>query len=193
MRLKINEIFESTQGEGRYAGMPCLFVRLSGCNLNCEFCDTKYHVEFEEFSPGSLINRINKSRLKNVVWTGGEPMLQNIIPLVKRLNKAHHLETNGYKLQDALDYFHYIAVSPKNLQDAKRAFSLLNPDMDIKVVTDLEINKNLIPYATMLMPLDGCNSKLVYEYCMKNNLKFSPRLHKELIARSKKRCASTAF
>lgn len=182
-KLKVNEIFESIQGEGRYAGTPCLFVRLSGCNLNCPFCDTKYHIEFKEISSENLINRIKESKLKNVVWTGGEPMLQDIIPLIKRLDKGHHLETNGYKLKDAVGYFDYIAVSPKNLKDARKARSLINENMDIKIVTDLNINKDLIPYATMLMPLDGCNEELIYRHCMKNNLKFSPRLHRELVMR----------
>ena len=53
--MKINEIFESVQGEGRAQGKPVIFIRLSGCTRKCDFCDTTYHTKYTEMSPEELI------------------------------------------------------------------------------------------------------------------------------------------
>jgi len=82
--LRINEIFISIQGEGNFAGFPCFFIRLSGCNLRCTYCDTKYAYEKgSTFSIKELIERWSKSKIYLVEITGGEPLLQNdVIPLM---------------------------------------------------------------------------------------------------------------
>lgn len=100
MPLKVNEIFESLQGESSYAGYPCLFIRLTGCNLRCLWCDTKYsYNEGKERSYEEIAKIINSSKIKLVEFTGGEPLLQKdelvkVINLIDQ-NKIILLETNG--------------------------------------------------------------------------------------------------
>jgi 7-carboxy-7-deazaguanine synthase len=101
--MQITEIYKSLQGESSYAGLPCVFVRLTGCNLRCTWCDSEYTFqgghkmtaeaifeEVERLSPGGGLVEI----------TGGEPMLQEreVVPLMQRLLDAGHtvlLETSG--------------------------------------------------------------------------------------------------
>ncbi|HQO08488.1 MAG TPA: radical SAM protein [Clostridiales bacterium] len=100
MILKVNEIFESLQGESSYAGLPCVFVRLTGCNLRCEWCDTKYaYSEGTYMSPAEVAERINSSKALLAEFTGGEPLLQ-IEALIEAVNlidesKTILVETNG--------------------------------------------------------------------------------------------------
>jgi len=98
--MKVYEIFKSIQGESSYAGLPFVFVRLTGCNLRCTYCDTTY--AFEEgfdISEEKLIAKIDSYFLKFVEITGGEPLLQKeIYPLTEELvNKDYTIlvETNG--------------------------------------------------------------------------------------------------
>ena len=98
--LVINEIFYSIQGESSYAGWPCVFVRLTGCNLRCTWCDTTY--SFNEGQPTPLDDILAKVRsfeTQLVEVTGGEPLLQpNVLLLLKRLcdlGKTVLLETSG--------------------------------------------------------------------------------------------------
>lgn len=81
--MHVNEIFPSIQGEGMYMGRPAIFVRLAGCNVRCEFCDTAYAQSQNKginFHPGELkeaiIKKIAECRGTLVVFTGGEPLLQ---------------------------------------------------------------------------------------------------------------------
>ncbi|HUU44582.1 MAG TPA: radical SAM protein [Acidobacteriota bacterium] len=75
--LMVNEIFASIQGESTWAGVPCVFVRLTGCNLRCEWCDTAYaFYEGERLSIDAVIRRIDAFGLPTVEITGGEPLLQ---------------------------------------------------------------------------------------------------------------------
>lgn len=100
MSIKVNEIFYSIQGESSYAGYPCAFVRLSGCNLRCSYCDTMYaYEEGDELSIDTIIDRIASYRCFLVEVTGGEPLLQKETPdLVKGFLQRDYtvlLETNG--------------------------------------------------------------------------------------------------
>ena len=70
--MKVNEIFYSLQGEGRYTGTPAVFVRFSGCNLACDFCDTT-HQSGTEMSEDEIIENICRFPAGHVVLTGGEP------------------------------------------------------------------------------------------------------------------------
>jgi len=85
----ISEVFESVQGEGRYLGVPSGFIRTSGCNLRCWFCDTPYtswQPEGTERSIESLIEEISEYRADHMVLTGGEPLLvPDLIPLSQAL------------------------------------------------------------------------------------------------------------
>ena len=98
--LVINEIFYSVQGESSYAGLPCVFVRLTACNLRCNWCDTTY--SFHEGKPmtiGDVIVKVLEYNCPLVEITGGEPLLQpNVFPLMARLcdlGKRVLLETSG--------------------------------------------------------------------------------------------------
>ena len=100
MGLKINEIFYSLQGESSYAGIPCVFIRLSGCNLRCSYCDTRYaYEEGEERSISEILEEVKKFKCKLVEVTGGEPLLQAETPLLVEalLRKGYRVlvETNG--------------------------------------------------------------------------------------------------
>jgi 7-carboxy-7-deazaguanine synthase len=98
--LIINEIFHSIQGESSFAGLPCVFVRLTACNLRCSWCDTTY--SFHEGVPmtlGDVIVKVLEYDCPLVEITGGEPLLQpNVFPLMARLcdlGKIVLLETSG--------------------------------------------------------------------------------------------------
>lgn len=76
--MKLCELFHSIQGEGKLAGVPSVFVRLSGCNLRCTWCDTPYaswDAEGEEIAVGQLVSRVAALDVPHVVITGGEPMI----------------------------------------------------------------------------------------------------------------------
>ena len=80
MSFKVVEIFESINGEGMRAGELAVFVRMKGCNLSCNYCDTmwanKPDCEFAEMTAEQIVDRVKKSGIKNVKLTGGEPLLQ---------------------------------------------------------------------------------------------------------------------
>ena len=99
--LQLSEIFYSIQGESSFAGYPCLFFRLAGCNLRCSYCDAKYTYE-DPASPTPLSTLLNEAaRHPNALIeiTGGEPLLQEgVYPLMEALlarDRAVLLETNG--------------------------------------------------------------------------------------------------
>jgi 7-carboxy-7-deazaguanine synthase len=115
--LKVNEIIFTLQGEGQLAGMPVVFVRLSGCNKACYFCDTK-HETGEELSIPIIISRVKTLNpdCTMVIFTGGEPLLQLDSEVVEAFIRAGYnvgLETNGsLPIPDGVQ-FNYISVSPK--------------------------------------------------------------------------------
>lgn len=119
----ITEIFKSIQGEGTRAGLPCIFVRLTGCNLRCTWCDTAYAFHGGTKTPiEEVIARVNELSVRGVSGiaaaaavplvelTGGEPLLQQeVIPLAKQLLSAGYtvmIETSGER---------YIGVLPKEV------------------------------------------------------------------------------
>ena len=98
--LFISELFYSIQGESSYAGLPCIFIRLSGCNLRCKWCDTTYALsKGDVYSLDEIMSFVHKHKVRLVCITGGEPLLQpNVIYLIKSLLNENYkilLETNG--------------------------------------------------------------------------------------------------
>src|SRR3954463_15909218 len=98
--LTVNEIFHSIQGESTHSGRPCVFVRLTACDLRCSWCDTPYaFYEGRKRSVDEVIAEVEKYGCRTVEITGGEPLLQDeVSPLMERLLSAGHtvmLETGG--------------------------------------------------------------------------------------------------
>ena len=116
--MKIAELFYSIQGEGVLAGVPSVFVRTSGCNLRCEWCDTPYtswRPEGTEWPLDQIVNEVRAHPARHVVVTGGEPMIApEIVPLTQRLSDAGLHIT----IETAGTVFHPVAcnlmsISPK--------------------------------------------------------------------------------
>lgn len=110
---KINEIFYSLQGEGFYTGTPAVFIRFSGCNLSCSFCDTR-HEDGTLMSDEEILQAISSYPTRIVILTGGEPSLWIDQPFIDRLHQAGKyicIETNGTNpLPEGIDW---VTCSPK--------------------------------------------------------------------------------
>jgi 7-carboxy-7-deazaguanine synthase len=107
--VRVSEIFASIQGETSYVGLPFAFVRLTGCNLRCRFCDTTYaYDDGEEFPLDQVVLRVAAFGIPRVMVTGGEPLLQEETPaLVEALLALGHtvlVETNGTVPLSRLDH-----------------------------------------------------------------------------------------
>jgi 7-carboxy-7-deazaguanine synthase len=98
--IRVNEIFYSIQGESTFAGFPCIFIRMTGCNLRCAYCDTTYaYEEGDDIPIESILTTIKKFSCNLIEVTGGEPLIQDKTPdLISALiNNGYTvlLETNG--------------------------------------------------------------------------------------------------
>lgn len=152
MSNKINEIFYSLQGEGSLTGRAAAFVRFSGCNRRCSFCDANF-ASFQELSGNEILAALldvdpilatNETAL--IVFTGGEPTLQLTREFLEDVREAFpgatiQVETNGSTL-DRWNGFDLcrLAISPKTPEDARLAIRFLsdNPDVqaELKIVYD---------------------------------------------------------
>lgn len=117
----IKESFYSIQGEGLYQGIPAYFIRFEGCNIQCNWCDTKesWNIKKKDFLPiHKIINKVNNHKVKIVILTGGEPMMWNLHPLIKKLKEKGyyiHIETSGcYPIKEK--YIDWITISPKKIR-----------------------------------------------------------------------------
>ncbi len=112
--MKVNEIFYSLQGEGHFTGTPAVFLRFSGCNLRCPFCDT-LHEPFRDMSAPEILDELLRYPSRHLVVTGGEPSLQLDEAFVDMLHSAGffvQVETNGVRsLPRNVDW---ITCSPKD-------------------------------------------------------------------------------
>lgn len=110
---KINEIFYSLQGEGFHVGTPAVFVRFSGCNLRCSFCDTS-HEQGSLMSDDDIVKEVLNYPVRMVIFTGGEPSLSiddALIDLLHKHQKYICIETNGTnRLPQGIDW---VTCSPK--------------------------------------------------------------------------------
>jgi 7-carboxy-7-deazaguanine synthase len=113
MTLQLAEIFYSVQGEGTWTGTPAVFVRLAGCNLACDFCDTDYALKF-----GDVVRRVRDEGgdCPMVILTGGEPLAQSaslaLIDALRADGRRVHIESNG-TIDVALAADVWLTVSPK--------------------------------------------------------------------------------
>lgn len=111
----IVEIFHSVQGEGYRSGIPHVFIRFGKCNLRCEWCDTNFD-EYDEQTVATILQQVAQYPCKNIIFTGGEPMLNDLWPLARPLKQqGYHLsvESNGTVAipEGLLDW---ICISPKD-------------------------------------------------------------------------------
>ncbi len=128
--MKVCEIFTSIQGESTYAGQLSTFIRLSGCNLRCSYCDTKYaYTEGTELTEAEIMNEVSIVGVNLISITGGEPLLQEEVHHLaeKLLNEGHNvsIETNGsLSIKD---------VDPRAvvIMDVKTPASNMSEDLDI--------------------------------------------------------------
>ncbi len=142
--LLVTEIFSSIQGESHWAGYPCTFVRLAGCNLDCSYCDTRYAREGGTPMPAEAIARqVALAGLATVEVTGGEPLLQpGTIPLLEKLSRSRRvlLETNGSLPLEGLPPEVCVVMDLKTpgsgMADSNRweNLALLKPTDEVKVV-----------------------------------------------------------
>lgn len=152
--MKINDVFVSIQGEGACAGTPAIFIRLAGCNLTCPFCDTQFHktstippiilarLISEEYT---IVSKKTGAKFGNlpmpltIVWTGGEPTLQQekIYQVIAALQKRfpdkyrHHIESNGTIHITRPEAFEHITISPKG--DISKLAEVKSEYMEISV------------------------------------------------------------
>ena len=144
-KLKISEIFKSIQGESSYSGFPFFFIRLTGCNLRCSYCDTQYaYSAGKDFTIDFIIDKIAHSNIDKILLTGGEPLLQeNIYILIDKLieiGKKVFIETNGSILINKLrkEVIKIIDFkTPSSLMAEKNNFdnvNFLNKEDEVKFV-----------------------------------------------------------
>lgn len=173
---KINEIFYSLQGEGFHTGTPAVFVRFSGCNLKCSFCDTR-HEDGTLMSDEEILQAVSAYPSNIVILTGGEPSLwidQAFIDLLHQAGKYICIETNGTNpLPEGIDW---VTCSPKG-----SPLRLTHID-EIKVVytgQDLTAYANLKASWHFLQPCSCRNTKEVVEYILHHPLwRLSLQTHK---------------
>ena len=120
--LLVHSIFGTIQGEGIFAGEPCVFIRLGGCNLQCPACDTEYTNGAESMAVDTILGHVFKHippKADLVVITGGEPMRQRIGLLIAVLNESElrvQIETNGTLYDESIDFSTgkvFVMCSPK--------------------------------------------------------------------------------
>lgn len=134
--MRVNEIFYSIQGEGAHSGEAAIFVRLSGCNLRCSFCDTE-HKPYQDLTEEKIVRQITKHPANLVVITGGEPTLQLTASLVDKLHEAGKtvaIETNGTR--PVLRNVDWITVSPKAAFLGEVAKPVVKTAQEVKIILD---------------------------------------------------------
>ncbi|MBO4549571.1 MAG: radical SAM protein [Bacteroidaceae bacterium] len=134
--MRVNEIFYSIQGEGAHSGEAAIFVRLSGCNLKCSFCDTE-HQPYQDLTEDEICAEIAKYPASLVVITGGEPTLQlteTLIGKIHELSKTVAIETNGTRpVPRGVDW---VTVSPKSLFVGEIGKPVIKTAQEVKIVLD---------------------------------------------------------
>jgi 7-carboxy-7-deazaguanine synthase len=137
IEFRIVEIFESLQGEGYNTGMPAVFIRFAGCNLNCSWCDTNFR-KFQRFTLDELMTIVGQYKSTNVIITGGEPtMVKNLPLLLSHLKQAGYyiaIESNGLgKIDPMIDY---IALSPKFCYQDRYQNILQKSASEVRIVAE---------------------------------------------------------
>ena len=211
MTLKINEIYFSIQGESSYSGLPCVFIRLTYCNLRCSYCDTEYaFYEGKDMEINQILKEVNSYKCNLVEITGGEPLLQkNCIKLIDELeknNKKVLIETGGsLSIKNISKKSHIILdlKCPSSNMENKNLWENLdyikNTD-EIKFVVgnkaDYDWSKKIIKKYNLenkclllMSPVyDKIDKEKIINWILKDNLniRFQIQLHKEIWDKDKK-------
>ena len=200
--MKVNEIFSSIQGEGVTIGIPTTFIRLTGCNLRCRWCDTKYAYEDgEELDTPGILATVKKIGNEQVCVTGGEPLVQPDTPkLIDQLVEQGYLvtlETNGSRSIEPLQCSNSLMISmdvkcPGSGEHLKMMLSnieMLSPNDQIKFIVadraDYEYAVGVLkehgPVCNIVMtPVDGRDMKELADWVLEDGLSVRalPQLHK---------------
>ncbi len=163
--LQLAEVFYSIQGEGEHTGKPAVFVRLAGCNLSCDFCDTDYSLKF--FSTiDQVVAKVRElgQDCPMVVLTGGEPLAQRealeLIEALRRDGRRVHIESNGTIATELPDDV-WLTVSPKERVDARMA----KRANEVKLIVDERVPENWLALfadkETVLLQPEGNKPKNV--------------------------------
>ena len=193
--MKVNELFYSFQGEGIYVGTPCIFLRLSKCNFNCDFCDTNYE-DYKEINTLPLSKKISNMMKEHntdlLVITGGEPLLQydEMKELINHLNCNIQIETNGSIINPILPNVTYIISPKKNeklLFDFYHKYENVHFKFLIKNQEDIDLVKQLKQQydyneTIWLQPIYEKDQQVTTLILENNipNVKISGQLHKYL-------------
>ena len=211
MKIKINEIYYSIQGESSFSGLPCVFIRFTYCNLRCSYCDTEYaFYEGKEIKISGIIKKIKSYKCNLVEITGGEPLIQKgCIELIKELQKLKKtvlIETGGSLPINKIPKKTHIILDLKcpssNMEDRNLWSNIkyLNKKDEVKfVIGDLKdykwskkiINKYKLnkKCSILFSPLYGkIKPKKIVEWMLKDNIngRFQIQLHKEIWDKDKK-------
>lgn len=201
--LKINEIYFSVQGESSFIGLPCVFIRTTGCSLRCSYCDTEYaFYEGKNLSFEEILTEVKKHSAKLILLTGGEPLDQKesyaLLSLLCDSGYTVCLETAGHRDIKTVDPRVHIILdmkTPSSLMMKKNLYENLNlvsQKDEVKFVigseADLEWSVNLVnehnltnKTQVIFSPVFG---KITYEWLAKEVLKtglpirFQVQLHK---------------
>jgi 7-carboxy-7-deazaguanine synthase len=194
-QMRIAEIFYSIQGEGPAMGRPATFVRLAGCNLWCEGCDTHLK-QWQELPLPAVQERIEGTR---VVITGGEPTLQmqelsELIALLHRAGKEVHIETNGTNpiSEETLRMIHCAVVSPKRGSDFHLTYWAEKENVHLKFVVGraswcwtsrlLEEQVPILPKERIWIMAYGADQEMrgareAWDLALRLGVNYSDRLH----------------
>ena len=205
MTLKVNEIYFSIQGESTHAGRPCIFVRLTYCNLRCTYCDTEYaFYEGKDMEIPEILNEIKKWNCNLIEITGGEPLMQK-----ECINLLYELINNKYEVM--LETGGSLSISqvpkevikiidfkcPSSKMEKKNLWSILK---DVKKHDEIKFvigdrldfdwaKEKIISYkldelcTILLSPVFGkIKPKLIVQWILKNNLpvRMQLQLHKQI-------------
>mgnify|MGYP001353645418 FL=1 len=156
------ESFYSIQGEGFHSGKPAYFIRLSGCDVNCHWCDVKesWDISKEQYaSIDDIVNKVIKTSTKLVVITGGEPLMHDLSDLttaLKNEDKKIHIETSG--THPLTGDFDWICFSPKKFKKPLEIYYSVSDELKIIIC-----NKSDFQWAEELSRKVKKNTKLIMQ------------------------------
>jgi 7-carboxy-7-deazaguanine synthase len=199
--MKIVEIFQSLQGEGKNQGKPCLFIRLAGCNLKCRWCDTPAsHGEGVEMSVETIMEQIWRINPSYVCVTGGEPLLQadelkHLLSSLKKRGIEIDIETNGTVEFSCFQPYASICMDVKCPSSGEVSdlslLTLIRPQDSVKFVVNDEADcryaqdimmTHTITGEVFFSPVSGSDYKPIINYVLTCGLpvRFQIQLHKIL-------------